>query len=103
MKSLNITEDFLSVPFPPVFVSGFVGLRVATVSFIKFTLSPQDLVDGADTFPQVLRKVVDWMKLKELGTKYKYSILTDGYVFREIIFLIDFVRLKMSLLILLSE
>lgn len=37
------------------------------------------------------------MKLKELGTKYKYSILTDGWVFRRIIFLIYFLRLKMSL------
>ncbi|EPY84333.1 hypothetical protein CB1_000483009 [Camelus ferus] len=38
----------------------------------------EDQVDKADTFPQVLKKVIDWMKLKELGTKYKYSILTDG-------------------------
>uniref|UniRef100_A0A8C5XKP0 SAP domain-containing protein n=1 Tax=Microcebus murinus TaxID=30608 RepID=A0A8C5XKP0_MICMU len=38
----------------------------------------QDQVDRADTFPQVLKKVIYWMKLKELGTKYKYCILTDG-------------------------
>ncbi|XP_064128912.1 3'-5' exoribonuclease 1 [Loxodonta africana] len=45
---------------------------------INLTGITQDQVDRADTFPQVLKKVTDWMKLKELGTKYKYSILTDG-------------------------
>ncbi|MXQ84216.1 hypothetical protein E5288_WYG014174 [Bos mutus] len=45
---------------------------------ISLTGITQDQVDKADTFPQVLKKVIDWMKLKELGTKYKYSILTDG-------------------------
>ncbi|XP_036155735.1 3'-5' exoribonuclease 1 isoform X3 [Myotis myotis] len=45
---------------------------------INLTGITQDQVDKADTFPQVLKKVIDWMKLKELGTKYKYCILTDG-------------------------
>lgn len=45
---------------------------------INLTGITQEQVDRADTFPQVLKKVIDWMKLKELGTKYKYSILTDG-------------------------
>ncbi|XP_075412856.1 3'-5' exoribonuclease 1 [Tenrec ecaudatus] len=45
---------------------------------INLTGITQDQVDRADTFPQVLKKVIDWMRLKELGTKYKYSILTDG-------------------------
>jgi 3'-5' exoribonuclease 1 len=45
---------------------------------ISLTGITQDLVDRADTFPQVLKKVIDWMKSKELGTKYKYCILTDG-------------------------
>ncbi|KAK2500626.1 hypothetical protein MC885_009263 [Smutsia gigantea] len=45
---------------------------------INLTGITQDQVDKADTFPLVLKKVIDWMKLKELGTKYKYSILTDG-------------------------
>lgn len=45
---------------------------------INLTGITQDQVDRADTFPQVLKKVIDWMKLKELGTKYKYCILTDG-------------------------
>lgn len=45
---------------------------------INLTGITQDQVDRAGTFPQVLKKVIDWMKLKELGTKYKYCILTDG-------------------------
>ncbi|XP_007495662.1 3'-5' exoribonuclease 1 isoform X2 [Monodelphis domestica] len=45
---------------------------------ISLTGITQDMVDRAATFPQVLRNVVEWMKLKELGTTYKYSILTDG-------------------------
>ncbi|XP_027709531.1 3'-5' exoribonuclease 1 [Vombatus ursinus] len=45
---------------------------------ISLTGITQEMVDRADTFPQVLRNVVDWMRLKELGTKYKYCILTDG-------------------------
>nr|XP_033772009.1 3'-5' exoribonuclease 1 isoform X2 [Geotrypetes seraphini] len=45
---------------------------------ISLTGITQDLVDKADTFPQVLQKAVDWMRQKELGTKYKYCILTDG-------------------------
>lgn len=38
----------------------------------------QDIVDKADTFPQVLQNVVDWMRQRELGTKYSYCMLTDG-------------------------
>lgn len=38
------------------------------------------MVDEADTFPNVLKRVVLWLQEKELGTKYKYAILTDGYV-----------------------
>ncbi|XP_063150819.1 3'-5' exoribonuclease 1 isoform X2 [Candoia aspera] len=37
-----------------------------------------ELVEKADEFPKVLQSVVDWMKQKELGSKYSYSILTDG-------------------------
>lgn len=36
------------------------------------------MVDEADPFPEVLQKVVAWLQEKELGTKYKYAILTDG-------------------------
>lgn len=36
------------------------------------------MVDEADTFPNVLKRVVLWLQEKELGTKYKYAILTDG-------------------------
>lgn len=40
----------------------------------------QKMVDEADTFPAVLGRVVDWLQERELGTKYKYAILTDGCV-----------------------
>ncbi|XP_070454236.1 3'-5' exoribonuclease 1 isoform X2 [Equus przewalskii] len=60
---------------PPEFVHEIIEFPVVLLNTHTLEI---DLVDGADTFPQVLRKVVDWMKLKELGTKYKYSILTDG-------------------------
>lgn len=39
----------------------------------------QKMVDEADPFPAVLQKVVAWLQERELGTKYKYAILTDGY------------------------
>lgn len=41
------------------------------------------MVDEADTFPGVLERVVAWLQERELGTKYKYAILTDGYVLEE--------------------
>lgn len=40
----------------------------------------QRMVDEADPFPAVLERVVAWLQERELGTKYKYAILTDGYV-----------------------
>lgn len=43
----------------------------------------QKMVDEADTFPGVLERVVAWLQERELGTKYKYAILTDGYVLKE--------------------
>ncbi|XP_064508275.1 3'-5' exoribonuclease 1 isoform X2 [Pseudopipra pipra] len=45
---------------------------------INLTGITQDIVDKADTFPQVLQNVVEWMRQRELGTKYSYSMLTDG-------------------------
>uniref|UniRef100_K7FMS2 3'-5' exoribonuclease 1 n=1 Tax=Pelodiscus sinensis TaxID=13735 RepID=K7FMS2_PELSI len=45
---------------------------------ISLTGITQDHVDKADAFPQVLQNVVEWMKQRELGTKYSYTILTDG-------------------------
>ncbi|KAG8454390.1 hypothetical protein GDO86_000855 [Hymenochirus boettgeri] len=45
---------------------------------IKLTGITQEVVDQADTFTNVLHSVVDWMREKELGSKYKYAILTDG-------------------------
>ncbi|POI23204.1 hypothetical protein CIB84_013048 [Bambusicola thoracicus] len=43
----------------------------------------QDVVDKAETFPQVLQNVVDWMRQRELGTKYSYCMLTDGFKVRK--------------------
>ncbi|XP_060092944.1 3'-5' exoribonuclease 1 [Heteronotia binoei] len=45
---------------------------------VNLTGISQDLVDKADTFPVVLQHAIDWMKQKELGSTYSYSILTDG-------------------------
>ncbi|NXD17509.1 ERI1 exoribonuclease, partial [Nothocercus nigrocapillus] len=45
---------------------------------IGLTGITQDVVDKADAFPQVLQNVVEWMRQRELGTKYSYSMLTDG-------------------------
>ncbi|XP_032069528.1 3'-5' exoribonuclease 1 [Thamnophis elegans] len=45
---------------------------------INLTGISQELVEKADEFPKVLQCVVDWMKQKELGSKYSYCILTDG-------------------------
>lgn len=72
MKSLKKSQLRLSlaVTYPIMFMSG----RFLCILLLNL----QDQVDGADTFPQVLKKVIDWMKVKELGTKYKYCILTDG-------------------------
>ncbi|NXX80704.1 ERI1 exoribonuclease, partial [Urocolius indicus] len=45
---------------------------------ISLTGITQDIVDKAETFPQVLQNVIEWMRQRELGTKYTYSMLTDG-------------------------
>ncbi|XP_054843293.1 3'-5' exoribonuclease 1 isoform X2 [Eublepharis macularius] len=45
---------------------------------VNLTGISQDLVDKADEFPLVLQQAIDWMKQKELGSRYSYSILTDG-------------------------
>ncbi|KAL6469743.1 hypothetical protein MHYP_G00208620 [Metynnis hypsauchen] len=45
---------------------------------IELTGIAQEMVDEADTFPCVFRRVVAWLQEKELGTKYKYALLTDG-------------------------
>ncbi|TKC52980.1 hypothetical protein EI555_015630, partial [Monodon monoceros] len=60
---------------PPEFIHEIIEFPVVLLNTHTLEI---DQVDKADTFPQVLKKVIDWMKLKELGTKYKYSILTDG-------------------------
>ncbi|KAL7854165.1 hypothetical protein AOLI_G00210090 [Acnodon oligacanthus] len=45
---------------------------------IELTGIAQEMVDEADAFPRVFRRVVAWLQEKELGTKYKYALLTDG-------------------------
>ncbi|XP_042367273.1 3'-5' exoribonuclease 1 [Plectropomus leopardus] len=45
---------------------------------VKLTGITQKMVDEADTFPAVLQRAVTWLQERELGTKYKYAILTDG-------------------------
>ncbi|KAK2827386.1 hypothetical protein Q7C36_018312 [Tachysurus vachellii] len=45
---------------------------------VELTGITQKMVDEADPFPQVLHRVVAWLQEKELGTKYKYTLLTDG-------------------------
>ncbi|KAK0153519.1 3'-5' exoribonuclease 1 [Merluccius polli] len=45
---------------------------------VKLTGITQKMVDEADTFPQVLQRVVLWLQERELGTKHKYALLTDG-------------------------
>ncbi|KAK2859146.1 hypothetical protein Q5P01_003766 [Channa striata] len=45
---------------------------------VKLTGITQKMVDEADTFPAVLQRAIAWLQERELGTKYKYAILTDG-------------------------
>ncbi|XP_039544017.1 3'-5' exoribonuclease 1 isoform X2 [Pimephales promelas] len=45
---------------------------------VKLTGISQKMVDDANTFNQVLQRAVSWLQEKELGTKYKYTFLTDG-------------------------
>ncbi|KAG7495794.1 3-5 exoribonuclease 1 [Solea senegalensis] len=45
---------------------------------VKLTGITQKMVDDADLFPEVLRRAAAWLQERELGTKYKYAILTDG-------------------------
>jgi 3'-5' exoribonuclease 1 len=45
---------------------------------IHLTGITQLQVDSAETFPNVLNEVNQWLISKELGTTYKYVIATDG-------------------------
>ncbi|KAK9955284.1 hypothetical protein ABG768_015166 [Culter alburnus] len=45
---------------------------------VKLTGITQKMVDEAKPFNQVLKQAVSWLQKKELGTKYKYTFLTDG-------------------------
>ncbi|XP_057710747.1 3'-5' exoribonuclease 1 [Corythoichthys intestinalis] len=45
---------------------------------VKLTGITQEKVNAAKPFPVVLKRVVKWLEERELGTKYKYTFLTDG-------------------------
>ena len=45
----------------------------------------QSQVDNAPTFTEVFDRFSDWMKERELGTKYHFSLVTDWYVIIKII------------------
>lgn len=45
---------------------------------VQLTGITQEMVDEANTFYTVLKRAVSWLQEKELGTKYKYTFLTDG-------------------------
>lgn len=45
---------------------------------VNLTGITQKMVEEAEPFPAVLQRVVAWLQERELGTKYKYAILTDG-------------------------
>ncbi|RXM94765.1 3'-5' exoribonuclease 1 [Acipenser ruthenus] len=55
-----------------------VNERMHAGQLMSVSSKAPETVDKADTFPNVLQKVVDWLKEKELGTKHKYAVLTDG-------------------------
>ena len=38
----------------------------------------KEIVDSADHFPAVLFKFQQWLTGHELGTKYKFGVVTDG-------------------------
>lgn len=58
------------------------------------------MVDEAEPFPAVLERVVAWLQERELGTKYKYAILTDGYALTLLLYVpvcVGFVKIKFFL------
>lgn len=60
------------------------------------------MVDEAEPFPAVLERVVAWLQERELGTKYKYAILTDGYALTLLLYVpvcVGFVKIKIFLLL----
>ncbi|KAM4050578.1 3'-5' exoribonuclease 1 [Anomaloglossus baeobatrachus] len=70
-KTLEIEDTFQQ------YVKPEINLQLSEFC-VNLTGITQDVVDQADTFPAVLHSAVDWMKEKDLGTKFKYAILTDG-------------------------
>ncbi|XP_008313668.1 3'-5' exoribonuclease 1 [Cynoglossus semilaevis] len=45
---------------------------------VKLTGITQEKVDEAEPFPEVFKRAAAWLRERELGTKYKYAMLTDG-------------------------
>ncbi|XP_013984986.1 3'-5' exoribonuclease 1 isoform X2 [Salmo salar] len=77
---LDFTHEIIEFPMEDSFqeyVRPEVNTQLSEFC-IKLTGITQKMVDEADTFPNVLKRVVLWLQEKELGTKYKYAILTDG-------------------------
>ncbi|XP_061850082.1 3'-5' exoribonuclease 1 isoform X3 [Colius striatus] len=60
---------------PPEFIHEIIEFPIVLLNTHTLEI---DIVDKADTFPQVLQNVIEWMRQRELGTKYTYSMLTDG-------------------------
>ena len=46
--------------------------------FVYLFVISKDLVDNADSFPDVLSRFEQWLRGQELGTKYKFGLVTDG-------------------------
>ena len=51
----------------------------STRSFdIYLFFTGKETVDNADLFPEVLCRFEQWLDDHELGTKYKFGVVTDG-------------------------
>ena len=46
--------------------------------FVYLFVISKELVDSADSFPDVLSRFEQWLRRQELGTKYKFGVVTDG-------------------------
>ncbi|XP_069698473.1 3'-5' exoribonuclease 1-like [Periplaneta americana] len=45
---------------------------------VELTGITQEEVDKADTFPKILKDFEDWLAKNKLGTKHKFTMVTDG-------------------------
>uniref|UniRef100_A0A8C1BSL7 Exoribonuclease 1 n=1 Tax=Cyprinus carpio carpio TaxID=630221 RepID=A0A8C1BSL7_CYPCA len=60
---------------PPNYLHEIIEFPIVLIDIHTLEIK---MVDEAETFPQVLKRAVSWLLEKELGTKYKYTFLTDG-------------------------